>query len=121
MCDFKVTVPPGAVTPAEKQEIINRLNVFLGGLIADKTKAKGRSVYQVFVVERQGATTGVELNCLSAVSDKEHLRAMLHGSASVLAELFGTRFNIRARSPDENGPSVELRLVESVPQKRKTA
>ena len=121
MCDFKVTVPPGAVTSAEKQEIYRRLDVYLEGMIAGKTGAKGRSVCQIFVEERQGATTGIELNCLSAVSDKEHLRAMLHGGANVLAELFGTRFNIRARSTKKDDPLIELRLVEPSIKKRKTA
>jgi|CXWL01.1.fsa_nt_gi hypothetical protein len=121
MSDFRVTVPPCAVTSAEKQEIVERLSCFLGGMIADNTNAHERSVYQVFVSERATATTGIELNCSSVIDDKEHLRAMLHGSASVLAELFGTRFNIRARTTDEDDPWIEFRLIEPQPRKRKTA
>ncbi len=121
MCDFRVTVPPGAVTPTEQREIVDRLNGFLEGLIADKTKAKQRPVFQIFVIERTGATTGIELNCLSVIDDKEHLRAMLHGGANTLAAMFGTRFNIRARSTDDENPSIELRFIDTEPKKRKTA
>ncbi len=121
MCDFRLSVPPGAVSLSEKKLIEDRLFEYLSGHIAEKTKARNQPVFQIMIVERPAATTGVELNCLSHVHDTEHLRALLHGSVVILQDVLGDRFNIRARALEQDGPSIEVRRPETVVSKRRTA
>lgn len=121
MYDFRVTVPPDSVSASEKETIVNRLNTCFQSVLAKQTKPKDRCAFRMVVSERVGATTGIELNCLSVIDDKEHLRAMLHAGAGVLIKLFGNRFSIRARAVDEDGPSIEYKRDETQDVKRKTA
>lgn len=121
MCDFRLSVPPGAVSLSEKELIEDRLSTFLSKHITEKPEASNQPVFQFTIVERPAATTGVELNCLSHIDDTEHLRALLHGSVTILQDVLGDRFNIRARALEQNGPSIEVRRPETVVLKRRTA
>lgn len=119
---FRLSLPPLAVAQNKTERVKTELMSFLEASCAESDQSRGETCDALLTVhENPAATTGIELRCLSDVSDKEHLRALLHGGATLILDCFGDAFNVRARDKDDEGPVVEFKRPVDPEAQRYTA
>lgn len=118
---FRLSLPPLAVAQNRTERVKAALESFFEASCATRDADQEACGSSLTIHENPAATTGIELRCLSEVSDKEHLRALLHGGASVIVDCYDSAFNVRARDKHDEGPLIEIKRPNDLDERRHSA